>query len=315
MRSVPTIRHERTLDQRWIGAAQLVAFADAQTDAHRLCSAQDGWIERFGGDVLISYKTGEALKSLRAGFAAWSGDRGFAARRIFGRFLPIHNEERAAPVLLEAVEDLPLESVVQENGVRYGIDFAGGYSRGLFIDQRANRLLVRQTKARRFLNTFAYTCSFSVVAALAGAETVSMDLSKKSLDRGRANFALNELNAANHRFIAGDVLEVLPRMARRGEQYDGIILDPPTFSRNAEGKRFHALDDFEKLLSMALDVAAPHARLLLSTNCARLTERQLEQMGRHCLKLARKSATFHRESELPDVPGTHSARTIWMRLA
>src|SRR4029077_8305013 len=107
-----------------------------------------------------------------------------------------------------------------------------GYSVGLFVDQRENRRYVREMEPKRLLNCFAYTCSFSVAAAAGGAQTVNVDLLKKNLARGRENFALNALSTADHRFIADDVRPVLRRLARRGEKFDMIILDPPTFSRS-----------------------------------------------------------------------------------
>src|SRR5204863_6937957 len=148
----------------------------------------------------------------------------------------------------------------------------------------------------------AYTCSFSVAAALAGAETISVDLSKKSLDRGRANFALNSIETTSHRFLADDVLDVLPRLARRGETFDAIILDPPTFSRGNKSRRFQVEKDLESLLVTALEVATPDARILLSTNCTRLAPRDLEQLARYALKLNRRTASFHRVPDLPDIP-------------
>jgi 23S rRNA (cytosine1962-C5)-methyltransferase len=167
---------------------------------------------------------------------------------------------------------------------------------------------------KRLLNTFAYTCSFSVVAALAGAETVSVDLSRKSLDRGRENFTLNALTTDEHQFIADDVLDVLPRLARRGERFDCIILDPPTFSRGNKGRRFQVEQDLEKLVTAAMEVAAVGSRILLSTNCTRLNARALEQIARYTLKLNRRHATFHHEPELPDIPSEFSARALWMLL-
>ena len=104
-----------------------------------------------------------------------------------------------------------LQTIATEGFLSYKIDFAAGYSVGLFIDQRENRRYVRQSKPKRLLNCFAYTCSFSVAAATVGAQTVSIDLSKKSLERGRENFALNSLSTTDHRFIADDVLTVMPR--------------------------------------------------------------------------------------------------------
>ena len=184
----------------------------------------------------------------------------------------------------------------------------------LFIDQRANRAFVRRAGVRRMLNTFAYTCSFSVAAAMEGAETVSVDLSKKSIDRGRANFALNGLDAAAHTFIADDVLDVLPRLARLGEKFDAIILDPPTFSRGNKGRKWQVEHDFEDLILAALELAAPKARVLLSTNCTRLDRRALEAIARFALKTTRRAATFHQEPPLPDVPAPFAAQTLWVCL-
>lgn len=298
----------------WLPKTQLATFAAADTNAHRLCTIPDGWVERFGADVLISYKDDDARDALVPGLREWSAQHDLAVRRVFGKFLPRQNEERAAPRLLEGDAALPLVTIVQENGVRYGLDFSAGYSAGLFIDQRANRAFVRRAASRRMLNAFAYTCSFSVVAALAGAETVSIDLSKKSLDRGRENFALNGLDAAAHRFFADDVLDVFPRLARKGERFDSIILDPPTFSRGNKGRRFQIEQDFEALLIAALELAAPHAKILLSTNCTRLSRSAFERLARFALKTTRRAATFHTEPPLPDIPADAGAQTLWLLL-
>jgi 23S rRNA (cytosine1962-C5)-methyltransferase len=206
-----------------------------------------------------------------------------------------------------------METVVEEGGMKFAMDFAAGYSAGLFIDQRANRAFLRRSRVERLLNTFSYTCSFSVAAALGGAVTTSVDLSKKSLDRGRENFALNGMDpVAGHRFYADDVLDLLPRFARKGDTFDAIVLDPPTFSRGNKGRRFQVEHDFEQLLLAALEVATPQCRILLSTNCTRLTRRSLESIARHCLKLFRRPARFHSEQPLPDVPSESGAQTLWV---
>ncbi len=286
----------------------------ASTNAHRLVTVDGGWVERFGEDVLISYKDEATRDELQAGAERWGRENTYAARRIFGKFLPRQNAERVAPTLLAGDAALPMVTVVEENGMRFGLDFAAGYSAGLFIDQRANRAYVQRVAPRRLLNTFAYTCSFSVAAAMAGAETVSVDLSKKSLDRGRENFALNELDAGKHRFLADDVLDILPRLARKGETFDTIILDPPTFSRGNKGRRFQVEEDLEALLAAALEVATARGQILLSTNCTRLPRRALENVARFCLKATRRAAEYHAEPPLPDIPAEAAAQTLWLVL-
>src|SRR5438477_9938365 len=117
-----------------------------------------------------------------------------------------------------------------ERGLRFEIDFSDGYSVGLFIDQRENRSFIRKSAPRRMLNCFAYTCSFSVAATIAGANTVSVDLSQKSVERGRGNFVLNNLPAIGHHFIADDVFEVLQRLSCNGVKFNLIVIDRPKFS-------------------------------------------------------------------------------------
>ena len=172
------------------------------------------------------------------------------------------SERREPPALVVGDPSESLQTVATEWYLRFGIDFGTGYSPGLFLDQRENRRYVRHIAPKRLLNCFAYTCSFSVCAACNGASTLNIDLSKKYLARGRENFALNNLSTIDHRFITDDVRSVLPRLARRGEKFDAIILDPPTFSRSPEGKTFQVQDDFENLLISALAVAERDAHVL-----------------------------------------------------
>jgi 23S rRNA (cytosine1962-C5)-methyltransferase len=317
MNSRPLRHPPKSAPGKWIDPSQSEAFTRQGTSAHRLYSGPDAWLERFGPDLLLSYKTEGARDAILAELPAWSASQAFVPRRIFGKYLPERNEDRGAPELLSGDAAAPLETVVEENQMRFGLDFAAGYSAGLFIDQRANRAMVRRGGVRRLLNTFAYTCSFSVAAALSGAETVSIDLSRKSLDRGVENFVLNGLDPSKekgHRFLADDVLDTLPRLGRKGETFDAIILDPPTFSRGNKGRRFQVEKDFEALLLAALELAAPRARILLSTNCARLNRRALETIGRFCLKASRRAADFHTEPELPDIPASTAAQTVWLLL-
>ncbi len=298
----------------WIDATLLRDFEAEGTDAHRLCTIEDGWMERFGRDVLISFKKVLARERLIQELHLWATTVRFEFGRIFARFVPRKNEEREAPRLIFGDVGENLQTIATERHLKFGIDFGGSYSVGLFIDQRENRRYVRQATPKRLLNCFAYTCSFSVSAARVGATTVNFDLSKKSLARGRANFALNSLPTIDHRFVADDVIAVLPRLARKGEKFDMIILDPPTFSRAPGGKTFHVENDFEKLLVNALELAERDSRILLSTNCSALREHALEVMARYGLKVAGRPGIFHRQPPPPDFPSGSAASSIWLLL-
>jgi 23S rRNA (cytosine1962-C5)-methyltransferase len=298
----------------WINASLLRDFEAEGTDACRLCTIQEGWVERFGRDVLISFKRVLARERLVQELEWWASSAKFKFNRIFARVIPQKNEERKLPRLIFGDPSESLQTIASERQLRFGIDFGAGYSVGLFIDQRENRRYVRQISPRSLLNCFAYTCSFSVSAAFAGAITLNVDISKKALERGRENFALNSLPTIDHRFIADDVMTLLRRLAHKGQKFDVIILDPPTFSRAPKGKTFQVENDFEKLLIEALELAERDSHILLSTNCSSLGEHALEVMARYALKATRRVARFHRQSALPDFPPGAGASSIWLIL-
>ena len=302
------------MNSGWVDATLLRDFQAEGTDAYRLCTIDDGWVERFGRDVLISFKRVLARERLVQELQAWASTVPFEFGRVFARFIPRKNEEREPPTLIFGDSGENLQTIATERHLKFGIDFGAGYSVGLFVDQRENRRHVRHIAPKRLLNCFSYTCSFSVSAACAGAITLNVDLSKKSLARGRENFALNSLPTIDHRFIADDVMAVLPRLARTGEKFDVIILDPPTFSRSPGGKSFHVENDFEKLLVDALELAERDSHVLLSTNCSTLREHALEVMARYGLKAARRAAMLHRQPPLPDFPPGVGASSIWLTL-
>ncbi len=298
----------------WIDPALLRDFQAEGTNSHRLCTMEDGWVERFGRDVLISFKRVLTRERLLAELQSWAGSVGFQFRRIFARFVPRKSEHRKPPRLIFGDLGKNLQTIAMERHLKFGIDFGTGYSPGLFLDQRENRRYVRHIAPRRLLNCFAYTCSFSISAACRGSTTLNIDVSKRSLARGRENFALNNLPTMDHRFIADDVRAVLPRLARRGEKFDAIILDPPTFSRSPGAKKFQVEEDFEQLLIDALELTERDSHVLLSTNCSALREHALQVMARYCLKATRRAATFHRASRLPDFPQGAGASSIWLAL-
>ena len=309
------LERRKNMNFGWIDPSLLRDFQAEGTDAHRLRTIEDGWVERFGcDDVLLSFKRVLARERLLEELQSWANSVGFHVRRVFARFVPRKDEQREPPGLMVGDPSESLQTIATERHLKFGIDFGTGYSPGLFLDQRENRRYVRHIAPKRLLNCFAYTCSFSVCAACSGAVTLNVDLSKKYLARGHENFALNNLSTLDHRFIADDVRSVLQRLVRRGERFDAIILDPPTFSRSPGGKTFQVQHDFETLLIGALALAERNGHVLVSTNCSALGEHALEVMARYCLKETRRAATFHRPVPLPDFPSGRGASSIWLAL-
>lgn len=184
----------------------------------------------------------------------------------------LERDEKAAPKQLCGEPSEPRFTIL-ENGVSYIMDMDAGYSQGIFLDQRDNRARLRHAdlRGKTLLNTFAYTGAFSVCAALAGATTTTLDLAQPCLTWCKGNFTLNGMNPAEHYFCKGDVLHWLDRFAKQGRTFDIIVLDPPTFSRDAKGRVWRVERDYDKLVAKAAACLSPHGLLQCSTNCRKLS--------------------------------------------
>lgn len=155
---------------------------------------------------------------------------------------------------------------VWEYGVKFWVNLTDYLDTGLFLDHRETRHYVASiAKGKRLLNLFAYTCSFSVHAAAAGASfTKSVDLSNTYTDWGRENFLLNSLSLNNNVIIREDCLKFLQE--ERGT-YDLIVIDPPTISRSKKMEQmFDVQKDYIFLISKALKLLSPTGTLFFSTN-------------------------------------------------
>lgn len=224
--------------------------------------------------------------------------------------------EKNDPLPLSATTSpLPDPFLIRENGLSLEVSFQSGYSQGLFLDQRENRQLVRECSrpGQSFLNLFAYTCGFSVAAAMAGAETSSVDLSAPALEWGKRNFRHNGLDPAGHHFPKGDALDYLGLFARKGRVFDGIVLDPPTFSRN-RGRVWKVESDFHELVAAAARVCAPDGWLFCSTNCRRLGREAFEEQIRRGCGNAGKRCQVEWGGMPPDFTGEPYLHNAWISL-
>ncbi|MGZ3632860.1 MAG: class I SAM-dependent methyltransferase [Parachlamydiaceae bacterium] len=158
---------------------------------------------------------------------------------------------------------------VFEYGVKFKVNLEDYLDTGLFLDHRETRRLVAlQCKGKRLLNLFAYTCSFSVHAAMQGALfTKSVDLSNTYTLWGEDNFILNDLSLKSNRVIRADCLKYLDEERVSAEKYDVIVIDPPTISRSKKmDQLFDIQQDYQGLLIKALFLLNDGGVLFFSTN-------------------------------------------------
>ena len=159
------------------------------------------------------------------------------------------------------------EIVVQEYGHKFLCNLSDYLDVGLFLDHRETRKwIAAQTSGKIVLNTFAYTGSFSIYAAVAGAQkTHSVDLSKTYCDWIRKNLELNNLPEDRNWIYKMDTREFFRYAKRKNLTFDIIIIDPPSFSRN-KGQSFSVQKDHPALINAALELLNPQGFVLFSCN-------------------------------------------------
>lgn len=158
-----------------------------------------------------------------------------------------------------------------EYGVKFWINLTDYLDTGLFLDHREiRRYIASIAKGKKVLNLFAYTCSFSVHAALAGASfTKSVDMSNTYTAWGEENFKLNGIPLSHNPVIRADCLKFLEI---EKELYDIIIIDPPTISRSKKmDQMFDIQEDYIFLITKALNLLSPDGVIFFSTNSRKFT--------------------------------------------
>ncbi len=144
---------------------------------------------------------------------------------------------------------------------------------GLFPEQMLNwrwfgPLISTSPKPPRVLNLFGYTGGATLYAASCGAEVTHVDASKPSVTWARENQNLSGLQDAPIRWIVDDAYKFVMREARRGAQYDAVIMDPPSFGRDPKGKVFTFEKDVPKLLEAIRSILVPDPLFFLINSYA-----------------------------------------------
>ncbi len=197
-----------------------------------------------------------------------------------------------------------------ENGVRFVFRPGADLSIGLFSDMRGGRRWLRENARGRVLNTFAYTCGLGLNAALSGHAVKNLDASKKVLEWGGENYRRNALEPDPQDFIYGDVFDWLGRLFKRGERFETVVLDPPSFARGSNGV-FRVERDYGELVERALKCLTKDGLLMACTNHAGLSSRAFEkQLLEGCTRAGRGFRILERLSAGMDYPGDSALKIV-----
>lgn len=165
---------------------------------------------------------------------------------------------------------------IEENGIRYEVDFENGQKTGFFLDQKYNRAAAsRLAKGRNVLDCFTHTGSFGLNCAKGGARHVhSVDISETAIRQAEANCRRNGLSEIVD-YETANVFDLLPNLPH-GE-YDYIILDPPAFTKS--GKTVSSAERGYKEINYRAMKALPRGGYLATCSCSHfMTDQRFRQM-------------------------------------
>ncbi|MDD3391984.1 MAG: class I SAM-dependent methyltransferase [Bacilli bacterium] len=139
---------------------------------------------------------------------------------------------------------------------------------GLFPEQAVNwKFMIDKIKKSnrkiKVLNLFAYTGGATMACSYAGADVVHVDASKGMVEWAKENMKLSHLENNSIRFIVDDCLKFVEREARRGNKYDAIVMDPPSYGRGPNGEVWKFGDSIYKLIDSCISILSDDPLFLL----------------------------------------------------
>ena len=248
-------------------AVRKALFADGATTAHRLLNGEGdrtpGFVIDRYGDVAVLRIDGDAA---RAAAPALTRDlepllREIGITTLLER-IPVKGEGKEVRVRFGSESVSRVE--VREHGVPFIVDLLKGQKTGAFLDQRENRRRVGELVARRkraglgvrVLNLFSYTGGFSQRAALAGGTVTSVDVAAPAHATAQESFRLAGIDPKLHTFASADAFAFLDRAKAKGETWDVVISDPPSFAPSERAKP-KAISAYRALHRACAAVLAP----------------------------------------------------------
>ncbi len=165
-------------------------------------------------------------------------------------------------------KDIPEEWTIGYGDMTFLLSPMGFKHTGLFPEQAANwdwfaPLIKESSRKIKLLNLFAYTGGASVAAAKAGAFVCHVDASKGMVLRAKQNAALSGVAEDGIRYIVDDCVKFVEREIKRGNKYDAVILDPPSFGRGPKGERWQLEQSLDKLIGLITGVISDNPLFVL----------------------------------------------------
>lgn len=159
----------------------------------------------------------------------------------------------------ENLRNTPSSWQIHYKGLTFNIKQMGFKHTGLFPEQAVNwdymiNKIENSNRPIKVLNLFAYTGGASVACLKAGASVVHVDSSRGMIDWAKENVKSSGLEDRPIRYLVDDVVKFVQREIRRGNKYDAIIMDPPSYGRGANGEIWDIEKDLDNLLTLCVEL-------------------------------------------------------------
>lgn len=165
-------------------------------------------------------------------------------------------------------KDMPTNWIVRWEDLSFNLKLMGFKHTGLFPEQAYNWKMIREkikkaNREVRVLNLFAYTGGASVAALSAGASVVHVDSSRGMVEWAKENVKSSHLENRPIRYIVDDVIKFVEREIRRGNHYDMILMDPPSFGRGSNKEIWNIETDLYRLVELCTQILTEDPMLFL----------------------------------------------------
>lgn len=176
-------------------------------------------------------------------------------------------------------DDIPENWTIRWNQLTFHLELTKFKHLGLFPEQAINwEMIASQLNSNsKFLNLFAYTGAASLAARSTLAETIHVDSVKQLISWAKTNQELSGLE--NTKWVHEDALKFAEREVKRGNKYDGIIMDPPAWGIGAKGEKWKLEDKLENLLSLAQSLLNKNGFLILNTYSPTISTKDIDRLS------------------------------------
>jgi len=246
------------------------------------------YIDNFDGYKLIDTSRGEKLEKWGDYYLLrpdptiiW--DKGDLKEKYYGKINAIYHRSNKGGGYWENIDNIPDNWIINYKNLKFNIREMGFKHTGLFPEQASNwdymmDKITKENRKIKVLNLFAYTGGATIACMKAGAHVTHVDSSKGMIEVAKKNVEINKLDTKLVRYIQEDVIKFVKREIRRGNKYDAIIMDPPSYGRGANKEVWNIEDSLSYLVDLCSKLLSDNPLFLIINSYSGLSYTSIDNL-------------------------------------